>query len=124
MHGLQALGTSTLLLYAISLLVSTRKWDPPAIRKPFSVRVVVPCYKEDIETLEETVECAIQAAKIALDKNMANAGVLYWTVLLCACIMLWWCWPALSHEVMRCISDTVLSCVWPQQVACPALSQP
>ena len=66
--------------------MSARKWDPPAIRKPFSVRVVVPCYKEDIETLEETVECAIQAAKVALEKNMANAGVLCCAVRRCAAL--------------------------------------
>lgn len=55
-------------------MVHVRKFDPPFVRKPFSVRVVVPCYKEDIETLEETVECAIKAAKIAMDKGQANAG--------------------------------------------------
>lgn len=81
---LQVLGSTTLMIYAVSLLVSARKWDAPPIRKPFSVRVVVPCYKEDIETLEETVECAIQAAKIAMEKGMANAGVLCHAVRCCA----------------------------------------
>lgn len=72
----QALGATTLLLYATHLMVRHRHFDPPFVRKPFSVRVVVPCYKEDIETLEETVECAIKAAKIAMDKGQANAGTL------------------------------------------------
>lgn len=58
-------------------MVRHRKFDPPFVRKPFSVRVVVPSYKEDIETLEETVECAIKAAKIAIDKGQANAGTSY-----------------------------------------------
>ena len=44
------------------------------VRQPFSVRIMIPCYKEDIETLEETLECAIEAAKVAIDKGMANAG--------------------------------------------------
>ena len=70
----QVLGASTLLIYAVHLMVSHRKFEPPFVRKPFSVRVVVPCYKEDIETLEETVECAIKAAKIAMDRGQANAG--------------------------------------------------
>lgn len=35
---------------------------------------MIPCYKEDIETLEETLECAIEAAKVSIDKGMANAG--------------------------------------------------
>ena len=48
------------------------------MRKPFSVRVMIPCYKEDIETLEETVECAIEAAKAAMAKGQTNAGVLSW----------------------------------------------
>ena len=62
------------MLYAVHLMVHVRKFEPPFVRKPFSVRVVVPCYKEDIETLEETVECAIKAAKIAMDRGQANAG--------------------------------------------------
>ena len=62
------------MIYAVHLMVSHRKFEPPFVRKPFSVRVVVPCYKEDIETLEETVECAIKAAKIAMDRGQANAG--------------------------------------------------
>lgn len=66
-----------MLLYATHLMVRHRKFDPPFVRKPFSVRVVVPSYKEDIETLEETVECAIKAAKIAIDKGQANAGTSY-----------------------------------------------
>ena len=45
------------------------------MRKPFSVRVMIPCYKEDIETLEETVECAIEAAKAAMTKGQTNAGM-------------------------------------------------
>ena len=44
------------------------------VRQPFSVRIMIPCYKEDIETLEETLECAIEAAKVSIDKGMANAG--------------------------------------------------
>ena len=55
-------------------MVHVRKFPPPVVRQPFSVRVVVPCYKEKIETLEETVERAIKAAKIAMDKGQANAG--------------------------------------------------
>lgn len=57
-------------------MVRHRKFDAPFVRKPFSVRVVVPTYKEDIETLEETVECAIKAAQEALKKGQANAGTL------------------------------------------------
>lgn len=57
-------------------MVRHRKFDPPFVRKPFSVRVVVPTYKEDIETLEETVECAIKAAQEAMKKGQANAGTL------------------------------------------------
>ena len=72
--SLQVLGATTLMLYAVHLMVHVRKFEPPFVRKPFSVRVVVPCYKEDIETLEETVECAIKAAKIAMDRGQANAG--------------------------------------------------
>ena len=45
------------------------------VRQPFSVRIMIPCYKEDIETLEETLECAIEAAKVSIDKGMANAGM-------------------------------------------------
>ena len=71
----QGLGASTLLLYATHLMVRIRKFEPPFVRKPFSVRVVVPSYKEDIETLEETLECAIKAAKIAIDRGQANAGM-------------------------------------------------
>ena len=44
------------------------------VRQPFSVRIMIPCYKEDIETLEETLECAIEAAKVSIDKGMANVG--------------------------------------------------
>jgi hypothetical protein len=36
---------------------------------------MIPCYKEDIETLEETVECAIEAAKAAMTKGQTNAGM-------------------------------------------------
>lgn len=61
-------------LYAAHLIFRVRKWEPPMVRKPFSVRVMIPCYKEDIETLEETVECAIEAAKAAMAKGQANAG--------------------------------------------------
>ena len=35
---------------------------------------MIPCYKEDIETLEETVECAVEAAKAAMAKGQTNAG--------------------------------------------------
>lgn len=63
-------------IYAAHLIFRVRKWDPPMVRKPFSVRVMIPCYKEDIETLEETVECAIEAAKAAMAKGQANAGAL------------------------------------------------
>ena len=66
-------------------MVRHRKFEAPFVRKPFSVRVVVPCYKEDIETLEETVECAIKAAKIAMDKGQANAGTYYLTALPVSC---------------------------------------
>jgi hypothetical protein len=80
----QVLGATTLMLYAVHLMVHVRKFEPPFVRKPFSVRVVVPCYKEDIETLEETVECAIKAAKIAMDRGQANAGDQHHTLhLLC-----------------------------------------
>lgn len=72
----QALGATTLFLYGTHLMVRHRKFDPPFVRKPFSVRVVVPTYKEDIETLEETVECAIKAAQEAMKKGQANAGTL------------------------------------------------
>lgn len=74
---IEVLGASTLLIYAVHLMVNVRKFEPPFVRKPFSVRVVVPCYKEDIETLEETVECAIKAAKIAMDRGQANAVHIY-----------------------------------------------
>lgn len=73
----EVLGATTLMLYAVHLMVHVRKFEPPFVRKPFSVRVVVPCYKEDIETLEETVECAIKAAKIAMDRGQANAVHIY-----------------------------------------------
>ena len=46
------------------------------MRNPFSVRVMVPCYKEDIETLDDTLTAAVKAAKLAMDANMANAGQL------------------------------------------------
>lgn len=46
------------------------------VRDPFSVRVMVPCYKEDIETLNDTLTAAVKAAKLAMDANMANAGQL------------------------------------------------
>ena len=71
---MQVLGWTTLLLYAVSLLVNCKKWDAPPIRNPFSVRIMIPCYNEDIATLEETLECAIQASKKALEKDYANAG--------------------------------------------------
>ena len=46
------------------------------VRNPFSVRVMVPCYKEDIETLDDTLTAAVKAAKLAMDADMANAGQL------------------------------------------------
>lgn len=70
----QGAGVSTVCIYAAHLIFRVRKWEPPMVRKPFSVRVMIPCYKEDIETLEETVECAIEAAKAAMAKGQANAG--------------------------------------------------
>ena len=70
----QVLGVSTVCIYASHLIFRVRKWEPPLVRKPFSVRVMIPCYKEDIETLEETVECAIEAAKAAMAKGQTNAG--------------------------------------------------
>lgn len=73
---MQAAGVTTVCIYAAHLLFRVRKWDPPLVRKPFSVRVLIPCYKEDIETLEETVECAIEAAKAAMTKGQTNAGML------------------------------------------------
>lgn len=73
--ALQAAGVSTVCIYASHLLFRVRKFDPPLVRKPFSVRVLIPCYKEDIETLEETVECAIEAAKAAMTKGQTNAGL-------------------------------------------------
>ncbi|KAL3145110.1 hypothetical protein ABBQ38_001719 [Trebouxia sp. C0009 RCD-2024] len=74
---IEALGATTLFLYGTHLMVRHRKFDPPFVRKPFSVRVVVPTYKEDIETLEETVECAIKAAQEAMKKGQANAVHIY-----------------------------------------------
>lgn len=75
---MQAAGVTTVCIYAAHLIFRVRKWEPPLVRKPFSVRVMIPCYKEDIETLEETVECAIEAAKAAMAKGQTNAGVLSW----------------------------------------------
>ena len=46
------------------------------VRNPFSVRVMIPCYKEDIETLDDTLTAAVKAAKLAMDADMANAGQL------------------------------------------------
>ncbi len=66
---------STVCIYAAHLLFRVRKFEPPLVRKPFSIRVMIPCYKEDIETLEETVECAIEAAKAAMTKGQTNAGM-------------------------------------------------
>jgi cellulose synthase/poly-beta-1,6-N-acetylglucosamine synthase-like glycosyltransferase len=75
---IEALGATTLFIYAIHLMVASHKrWEAPKVRQPFSVRVLIPCYKEDIETLEETVECAIEAAKVAMSKGMANAVHIY-----------------------------------------------
>lgn len=73
---MQAAGVSTVCIYASHLLFRVRKFEPPLVRKPFSIRVLIPCYKEDIETLEETVECAIEAAKAAMTKGQTNAGML------------------------------------------------
>lgn len=71
---MQAAGVTTVCIYAAHLIFRVRKWEAPLVRKPFSVRVMIPCYKEDIETLEETVECAIDAAKAAMAKGQTNAG--------------------------------------------------
>ena len=73
--ALQAAGVSTVCIYASHLLFRVRKFEPPLVRKPFSIRVMIPCYKEDIETLEETVECAVEAAKAAMTKGQTNAGM-------------------------------------------------
>lgn len=70
-----------MMIYASHLIFQVRKWTPPLVRQPFSVRVMIPCYKEDIETLEETVECAVEAAKAAMAKGQANAG----EALCCSC---------------------------------------
>ena len=70
----QATGVTTVMIYASHLIFKVRKWTPPLVRQPFSVRVMIPCYKEDIETLEETVECAVEAAKAAMAKGQINAG--------------------------------------------------
>ena len=78
MACMQAAGVTTVCIYAAHLIFRVRKWEPPLVRKPFSVRVMIPCYKEDIETLEETVECAIEAAKAAMAKGQTNAGMLSW----------------------------------------------
>lgn len=71
---MQVTGVTTVMIYASHLIFRVRKWTPPLVRQPFSVRVMIPCYKEDIETLEETVECAVEAAKVAMEKGQANAG--------------------------------------------------
>ncbi len=91
---LQGLGALTLLLYAIHLMVKpqvctvvpstvvpstvvTSTVVPLAVvRSPFSVRILVPCYKEDIETLEETLVSAVAASVAAMTSKpaMVSAG--------------------------------------------------
>ena len=83
------------MIYASHLIFKVRKWTPPLVRQPFSVRVMIPCYKEDIETLEETVECAVEAAKAAMAKGQINAGKLM---------------TLQSDGCMRCVS--LLYSVW------------
>ena len=77
------------------------------VRNPFSVRVVVPCYKEDIQTLDDTLTAAVKAAKLAMDAKMANAGQLQCRNLQdeSACMRL-------HPSLCKCSTWSSCGCVW------------